>query len=309
MVGLPSLHALRVFESVARLGHLGAASAELHITTGAVSHQLRLLQEQLNVNLFEKKGRRLALTAKGEHLQKCMARALLGIGDGVRDIRADKLEVTKETTLRVSLPPTLSATWLSPRLFQFLTDHRHIRLRVDAKSYFEEVDWKRTDAAIVYGNPPWPGFWWRMLHGIRLTPVCSPQLLRGPNAIRTAADVVAHRLLHEDDGSEWKRWLAAARVSYPGDPDVLFVDFGMVLQAARDGQGVALVDDVLSSRDLDEGTLVQPLSLSVPAEKNYHVVCTEEKLADPSLSSFVEWLIEQSLPENLTFNGVDASSV
>jgi LysR family glycine cleavage system transcriptional activator len=110
--------------------------------------------------------------------------------------------------------------------------------------------------------------------------------------------VVAHRLLHEDDGSEWRRWLAQARVAYhPGDQDISFNDFGMILQAARDGQGVALVDDVISSRDLDEGRLVQPLSLNVPASKNYHCICTEENLSNPAIGSLVDWLVEQSQPE------------
>jgi LysR family glycine cleavage system transcriptional activator len=298
MTAFPPLHSLKVFESVARLGQLGAASAELHITIGAVSHQLKALQNHLGVSLFEKKGRRLMLTESGSVLQRSVSKAMADIGEGIRDVLNGDTGRKQETVLRLSLPPVLSATWLTPRIFKFLADNRHIRLRIEFAVQFETVDWRRTDLAVVYGNPPWPGFWSRMLHGIKLTPVCSPQLLRGPNAIRTPADVVAHRLLHEDDGSEWRRWLAQARVAYhPGDQDISFNDFGMILQAARDGQGVALVDDVISSRDLDEGRLVQPLSLNVPASKNYHCICTEENLSNPAIGSLVDWLVEQSQPE------------
>jgi len=297
MATFPPLHSLKVFESVARLGHLGAASAELHITIGAVSHQIKSLQDHLGIALFEKKGRRLALTENGMMLQRSVSKAMADIGEGIRDVLAGEAGRKQETVLRLSLPPVLSATWLTPRIFSFLSDNRHIRLRIEFSIDFPGIDWRRTDLAIVYGNPPWPGFWSRMLHGIKLTPVCSPQLLRGPNAIRIPSDVVAHRLLHEDDGSEWRRWLAQARVAYPGDPDIWFRDFGMILQAARDGQGVALVDDVISSRDLDEGRLVQPLFLSIPAAQNYHCICTEESLSNPAIGLLVDWLVEQSQPD------------
>lgn len=297
MTAFPPLHSLKVFESVARLGQLAAASAELHITIGAVSHQLKALQDHLGITLFEKKGRRLVLTESGSVLQRSVSKAMADIGEGIRDVLNGDTGRKQETVLRLSMPPILSATWLTPRIFKFLADNRHIRLRIEFAGKFEAVDWRRTDFAIVYGNPPWPGFWSRMLHGIKLTPVCTPQMLRGPGAIKTPADVLAHRLLHEDDGSEWRRWLAQARVPYPGDPDISFNDFGMILQAARDGQGVALVDDVLSARDLDEGRLVQPLSLSIPASHNYHCICTEENLSNPAIGALVDWLVEQSQQE------------
>lgn len=293
MAKLPPLNSLRVFESVARHGQLSAASAELNITIGAVSHQLRTLREQLGVDLFAKRGRRLVVTDRGAILQRTISKALAGISEGLKEAINDAEMQSQSMTLRLALPPELTASWMSPRLFRFMDDNPYLRLDVSAAIRFDDVDWRTTDAAIIYGNPPWPGFWWRMLHGIRLMPVCSPQLLRGPNAIRQPSDVVAHRLLHEDDGSEWRRWLAQARVPYPGDADVYFKDFGVILQAARDGEGVALVDDVIAARDLDEGRLVQPLSLSVPAAKNYHILCLEENLSSRGISQFVDWLIEQ----------------
>ncbi len=291
---LPPLHALRVFESVARLGHVGAAAAELHVTPGAISQQLRSLQSTLNLALFRRVGRRLVLTDEGLALQRSVARALAEIVSGVDDLTRRVSAERPETLLTVGMPPVLGATWFIAHVFGFLADHRHIRLRVATVIEFEQVDWRRIDVAVIYGNPPWPGFWWRLLHGVQLTPVCSPVLLRGPKGIRHPSDLSGHRLLHEDDGSEWRRWLALARVPYPGAADVYFDDFGLVLQAARDGQGVALIDDVISSRDLDEGRLVQPLSLSVPAAKNYHCVCSEENLGNPEIGAFVDWLIARA---------------
>ena len=294
MTAMPPLHSLRVFESVARLGHLSAAAAELAITAGAVSHQLRSLQDHLCLPLFEKRGRRLVLTRKGRALQTAISGAMAGISAGIKEITTDTENVAPDTVLHVSLPPVLAQTWLSIKLFRLMAEHPHLRFSVEFAAEFEAIDWRRTDVAIVYGNPPWIGFWWYMLHGVQLTPVCSPQLLRGPSAIRSPSDVVSHRLLHEDDGSEWRRWLARARVPYPGEPDVYFKDFGMILQAARDGHGVALVDDVIASRDLDEGRLVQPVTLSVPAAKNYHCICLEDSLKAPAVDLFVSWLVAEA---------------
>ncbi|MGO7573651.1 LysR substrate-binding domain-containing protein [Rhizobium ruizarguesonis] len=294
MVTFPPLHMLKVFESVARQGQLRGTAAELNITIGAVSHQLKALQEHLGVALFEKQGRRLVLTERGARLQRAVSRGLADFGQGIRDVLNDDAGEKQEATLRLFLPPILTSTWMSLRIFAFLEDNPHIRLKMEFGIVFEAIDWRRTDAAIVYGNPPWPGLWWRMLHGIRLMPFCSPRLLHGLNPIRLPSDVLAHRLLHEDDGTEWRRWLAQARLPYPGPPDVQFNDFGMILQAARDGHGVALVDDVVTARDVDEGRLVQALSLSVPAAKNYHCLCMEENLSNPAIGLFIDWLVEQS---------------
>ncbi|MCY1382610.1 Glycine cleavage system transcriptional activator [compost metagenome] len=104
-------------------------------------------------------------------------------------------------------------------------------------------------------------------------------------------DLARHRLLHEDNGAQWQQWLAEAGYSGTGAADVYFEDFGMVLQAARDGFGVALSDEIVSARDLDEGRLVQPLALSVPAVHNYYCVCTEAKRERPEVMAFIDWLM------------------
>lgn len=293
-MALPPLHAFRVFESVARLGNVSAAAAELHVTPGAVSQQIRALQTALGIDLFHKRGRQLALTPSGTQLQRSVASAMEAIHAGVRQVSAQKYNEASKQTLTISIPQVHGVAWLATRLFTFMADSPNFQLKVVTSNHFHGVDWRKTDVAIVYGVPPWPGFWWRLLHGIRMTPVCSPQLLRGPNAIRQPSDLAFHRLLHEDDGSQWRRWQAEAGIAYAGDADVYFDDFGMVLQAARDGFGIALSDEVVSARDLDEGRLVQPLQLSVPAVHNYYCICAEAKRDTAEVGNFVDWLIEEA---------------
>ncbi|SFP91185.1 LysR family transcriptional regulator, glycine cleavage system transcriptional activator [Mesorhizobium sp. NFR06] len=291
---LPPLNALRVFESVARLGHMGAAAAELHVTPGAVSQQIRSLQLSLGIELFEKRGRQLALTEEGATLQRSVRKALDTLMVGVRDVAARKAASITKSVLTISMPQVHGVAWLATRLFDFMAENRNFTLNVVTAARFNQVDWRKADISVVYGVPPWPGFWWQLLHGIRMTPVCSPQLLRGPNAIRQIGDLASHRLLHEDDGSQWRRYQAAAGGVYTGSSDVFFDDFGIVLQAARDGYGVALSDEIISARDLDEGRLVQPLPLAVPAIHNYYCLCAEAKRQREDVSYFIDWLVAEA---------------
>lgn len=161
---LPPLHAFKVFEVVARLGHVGAAAAELHVTPGAVSQQLRSLQLHLGVELLAKKGRRLVLTEAGLALRQSVGAAMAEIGEGVRNLSAQRTDRQPEVVLNICIPPVLGTTWLSPRLFAFMAEHRHVRLQVSTGIEFHAIDWRRTDLAIVYGNPPWPGFWLSLIH-------------------------------------------------------------------------------------------------------------------------------------------------
>lgn len=290
-MALPPLNSFRVFESVARLGSLTGAAVELHVTPGAVSQQIKSLQGALGVDLFEKRGRHLFLTPTGRAFYQRVSLSLDEIYDAVSTVKLSSRETQAPITLTLSIPPAEGVTWLASPLFNFLDQARGIKLDVRSATYFNQIDWRKVDVAVVYGTPPWSGFWWRLLHGIRLTPVCSPQFLRGPRAIRSVEDLEKHRLLHEDDGAQWHQWLAEAGSSHLHFSDVYFQDFGMVLQAARDGFGIALSDEVVSARDLNEGRLVQPLPLSTAAVHNYYCVCAEATRDRPEAVAVIEWLL------------------
>ncbi len=293
-MALPPLNALRAFESVARLGYVSAAAAELHVTPGAVSQQLRSLQLSLGVELFQKHGRQLVLTESGIALQRSVGKAMDAITFGVREVAAQRFKEAGKKSLSISIPQIHGVAWLASRLFNFMADNPRLTLSITTSGFFQGVDWRKTDVAVVYGVPPWPGFWWKLLHGIHMTPVCSPQLLRGPTALRQPADLAHHRLLHEDDGSQWRRYQAAIGAGHVGLSDVYFDDFGIVLQAARDGFGVALSDEIISARDLDEGRLVQPFSTTVPAIHNYYCICPDGNLEREEVAYFTEWLVNEA---------------
>ncbi|QRY78258.1 LysR family transcriptional regulator [Pseudomonas sp. PDNC002] len=289
-MALPPLHSFRVFESVARLGSLAAAAVELHVTTGAVSQQVKALQASLGVELFEKRGRQRVLTASGRELQKRVASAMGEITEAVQALQSG-IRQEERVAISLSIPPAEGVEWLTRPLLRFMEESSSVRVSVITAPGMPQVDWRRADIAVIYGTPPWPGFWWSLLHGIRMTPVCSPQYLRGPRAIHEVADLARHRLLHEDDGSQWQQWLSEAGFGRGGAEDIHFEDFGMVLQAARDGFGVALSDETVSARDLDEGRLVRPLPISVPAVHNYYCICPEATRERPEIRAFIEWLL------------------
>ncbi|MCY1274236.1 Glycine cleavage system transcriptional activator [compost metagenome] len=293
-MNLPPLNAFRVFETVARLGHVGAAAAELHVTPGAVSQQIRSLQSSLGVELFTRQGRHLVLTQAGLTLHGAVARGMREIGEGVRQVVSELQQAAPPLLLTISTEPVFGASWLLPRLFAFRAEHPHIRLRVISAARAAEVDWKKADIALLYDAPPWDGLWWRPLRSLHMFPVCCPQLLHGPNGLRQPADLVHHRLLHEDDGTLWRRWLVEARVPYPGDADVHIESFGIALQAARDGYGVALSDEFNSYRDLEEGRLVRPFALKVPAGLDYYCLSLEERRNVPEVAQLIDWLMDQA---------------
>jgi LysR family glycine cleavage system transcriptional activator len=290
-MALPPLHSLKVFESVARLGSLAAAAVELHVTTGAVSQQVKALQASLGVELFAKRGRHLVLTANGQQLQKRVANAMGEISEALEELQAGITLEREVVAITLSIPPAEGMEWLTTPLLRFMEESQSVRVNVITAPGMPQVDWRRADVAIVYGAPPWPGFWWRLLHGIRMTPLCSPQYLQGPQAIRTVEDLVRHRLLHEDDGSQWQQWLAEVGFGRGGVEDIHFEDFGMVLKAAREGFGVALSDEAVSARDLDEGRLVRPLPITVQAVYNYYVVCSESTRERPEIRAFTDRLL------------------
>lgn|GEM_PF-1718050 len=243
------------------------------------------------MELFCKQGRQLVLTPSGRQLHKRVAAAMREISEAIGELHIGNEQEQDLVEITLSTPPAEGTEWLVSPLLRFMSESQSVKVTVITAANMAQVDWRRADVAVVYGTPAWPGYWWRLLHGIRMIPVCSPQYLRGPLAIHEIGDLVKHRLLHEDDGSQWQRWRAEAGFVRGGFDDIHFEDFGMVLQAAREGFGVALSDETVSARDLDEGRLVCPLPISVPALHNYYVVCAESARERPAVRAFIDWLL------------------
>jgi LysR family glycine cleavage system transcriptional activator len=202
---LPALTALRAFEAAARLGSVTAAATELSVTQGAVSRQIRLLEEDLGQALFRRLHRGLELTAGGEKLSLSLSDAFAQIGHAVADLKRPNDVVS------VKAAPTFAIRWLLPRLVRFRRAHPAIKLVV--ATAWHEVDLVREsfDCGITGCGAPQvrnPHYIWLELVKETILPVCTPAYARKMGAPHSAADFARHTLLHPTpDRSDWRLWM------------------------------------------------------------------------------------------------------
>ena len=294
MARLPTLNALRAFEAAGRHLSFTRAAEELHVTQAAVSHQIKSLEEQLGIRMFRRGPRGLLLTDAGQAYLPEVREAFQRLTTATERL----LEDDARGAITVSVLPSFAARWLVPRLTRFREEHSDIEIRVAADDRLADFDRDDVDVAIRYGRGDYPG-----LHADRflteeLYPVCSPKLLERlpldrPEQLRD------HTLLHDDMRMDWSMWLLAAGVEgVEPRRGPSFTDSSMVLQAAVDGQGVALGRSALALDDIAAGRLVRPFEFSLPADYAYYIVCPERTAGRPSIKTFREWLLAQSAPDD-----------
>jgi len=290
---LPTLNALKAFEAAGRHLSFTRAAEELHVTQAAISHQIKSLEEQLGIRMFRRGPRGLLLTDAGQSYLPEVREAFQKLTAATERL----LEDDARSTITVSVLPSFAARWLVPRLTRFREDHPDVEVRVSADDRLADFDRDDVDLAIRYGRGDYPG-----LHADRflteeLFPVCSPELLKRLPLDRPE-QLCDHTLLHDDMRMDWSMWLLAAGVEGV-DPrrGPSFNDSSMVLQAAVDGQGVALGRSALALDDLAAGRLVRPFDFALPAEYAYYILCPERTANRPNIKTFREWLLAQSTPE------------
>lgn len=277
------MQALRAFEAAARARSLSRAAETLHVTHGAISHQIKALEASIGVPLIERAGRGIRVTEEGERLAGRLRAALAEITDAVREAG----ERSNPRRLRVSVMPSFAARWLLPRLGRFLARHSDIDL--DVRSSVALVDFRRDDAdvAIRHGLGNWPDVKSEFLMGDAFFPVCSPRLPKRPTRPR---DLARHTLLRADD-EHWKPWFDAVGLDWP-EPSrgPIFNDSALMLQACAEGQGIALARTSLLGNDLRNGVLMRLFDIDVPAIRKYYLVYPPRFAQSPKLAQFRAWL-------------------
>lgn len=286
---LPPLNPLRAFEAAARLGSLSKAASELNVTHGAVSHQIRALEEALKVSLFERSARRLRLTPQGAELLPAVSSAF----DGIAAATQRMTRPASSGRLSVSCVPALLSLWLIPRLSSFSARFPDISLKLMASNDPQEIRSPDVDICILYGDGGWSDCWLRKWSDLELFPIVSPTLINN-RPIRTIRDLADHVMLHGDDGREWNTWLAAAdALDLKRGQQHMFSDARLSTEAALNGHGVALGDSVTASGLLAKGQLVTPFNLSVPAVDAFYVACRNEVRSAPIAQVFIDWLFAE----------------
>ena len=291
---LPPLNALRAFEAGARHLSFTKAAEELHVTQAAISHQVKLLEEDLGVSLFRRMTRKLALTEEGRALLRVAGEALDAIAGEAARLR----EAPGGRTLSLSLIPTFGVKWLAPRLGRFWAAHPDIDLRLHHSIHLVDFARDEVDAAVRWGGGAWPGVEAVYLMRAGLVPVCSPALCKGPPALNVPDDLRHHTLLHERDYVDWAQWLAVAgahevearRGPIIDDPSVLH-------QAAIDGQGVALESESIVRADLEAGRLVKPFDVDLDRDNAYYLVAPPRHFDRPNVQAFRDFLLSELAAE------------
>ncbi len=293
---LPSLSAIRFFEAAARNLSFTKAAEEMFVTQGAVSKQIKMLEEQLGCQLFSRKGPILELTQDGQELLATVSTALETIQEGVSRIRRKS-----DTTLTLSVLPSFASIWLMPKIMEFEDQHPHISVRQTTS--FSVVDFSIStdiDAAIRLGRGDWDGLYTRQLTRDYMFPVCDPAtalkitkigdlenhtMLIDPHArIHTKGSKEAREL------GEWKTWFESAGADMHIRDSRIIDETSTLIRAAVLGKGIALVREELVADYLATGVLVRLFDVDYHSNLHYYFVCPMERKGEEKISLFRHWL-------------------
>jgi LysR family glycine cleavage system transcriptional activator len=287
---LPPLTTLHAFEAAARRLSFKSAAEELHVTPGAISQQIKVLEDRIGTALFLRHTRRVELTEAGRVLLVPTQQAFRALADAVARIRG----TDQGKLLSVSLLPSFAALWFVPRLGHFRARHPDIDVRISATPKLADINHDEVDVVIRYGLGDYPGLHVEHLLADDLFPVCSPKLLEGPVPLRKPADLAHHTLIHDELRQEWELWMRAAGIEgLDTSRGPSFSLWDLAFQAAIAGQGVALGRSTLVGEYLKSGKLVKPFDVMSHSRFGYYLVCLPERANEPKIAALRAWLKEE----------------
>ena len=289
---LPPFLTLTALEAAARHRSYSRAARELHVTHGAVSQQIRKLEEELGATLFVRQGNAMVPTPTGAALAARVSEALGVLREGVDVARA-----SSQGPLVISTSAAFATRWLVTRLGRLSrqTDEPDLQLRVQDRLADFVTD--GVDIGLRFGRGPWPGAESVQLLGERLFPVCSPDFL-ARHPVSRPEDLLAVPRLRYTSG-HWRTWFRAMGLEEPAqEPAITFDDTSLMLDAAAQGMGMALARSGLSERDLREGRLVRPFShmagSEVTVETGHHFVWRADSPKLARILKLRDWFLAET---------------
>ncbi|APX76190.1 Gcv operon activator [Achromobacter insolitus] len=291
MTAMLPLQALRTFVEVSQRGSITAAAQALHVTPGAISQQIRLLEERLGIALLVRERHGMRMTEAGADVYPMLSAAFAQIDKAV-----DMLEAMKaRQSLTVSTVATFAASWLVPRLGRFKQRHPHIEIRVEATPALVDLRRDHVDVALRHGLGDYPGLDVVPLMAPVLVPVAAPGLAASVT-LAEPADCLDYPLLHDADRADWPLWLSAHGVAQ--DPRAqrgnAFDDDFLLIRAAESGQGLALVPAAHAQEEIAAGRLVQVLDKPWPSRFAYYAVSRPGAAQRPEVRAFIDWILEEA---------------
>lgn len=289
---LPSLHALATFEASARHRSFRRAADELNVTAGAVSRQIKALEEELGATLFERTAPGLGLTAEGELLRGVLSETFLRLGETV-----DSIRLGRQPQVTVASTHAFAKCWLMPRMNRFWQNHPDVCVNHLISDDGRDYRRSEVDLRIRYGFGAWAGETSLKLFDDLLYPVAAPGFAARYGSI-TATDLPRLPLLHVDwvdpDWTSWDELLRRGNVAHAGLTGRRFSNFDVALQACKDGQGVAVGWNRLVADLISAGELVRFTSLSVPSPGGYYLTSNANLTLRAPAAEFRDWLLGEA---------------
>ncbi|MCX5543076.1 transcriptional regulator GcvA [Paraburkholderia sp. CNPSo 3076] len=286
---LPPLNALRAFDASARHLNFRLASAELGVTQGAVAQQVRVLEDALNLPLFARGPRGLALTTEGQTYFAAVQRALTIVADATAALNL------RSTSLTISTTPSFASKWLIPRLAEFGEQHPEIDVRIIADAALCNFRSDGVDIAVRLGKPPFAkGLVSDLLFPLQVFAVASPQLLKPDQPVRTISDLENYVLLH-DSHDLWPEFFNAlgCTSALGGLKGPHFSQSSLAIDAAIAGHGIALTSEHLVERDIAAGRLRRLFDFSLSLSLGYYVVLPQSSVRWETSQKLRTWLLAQ----------------
>ena len=296
---MPPLSSLRAFEAAARHLSFTQAAKELNVTAGALSHQIRGLEEFLGLRLFQRKTRSVALTEQGKSLYPGLQEGFGLIHNAVRGLR----KFADDRVLVVSTSPGFTAKWLVPRLYRFAEAYPGIDLRISASisaASFANDDLDVAIRNLPLNSPRDPALTYEKLIDVGLVPVCAPKLMERMAGLDMATILAEIPLIHDDSLADctnmptWTNWLQAADIKGKEmDRGLRFNSADHALNAALGGAGLLLTHHILAYDDLRAGRLLAPFATKLPTERSYYFVSQKTKAAKDKIQILRHWLLQE----------------
>ncbi len=299
---MPPFKSSEAFVVAARALSFTEAASTLNITVPAVSRRIQTLESDLGVPLFQRKHRALALTSAGESYFSNLEPAIDCIRRASHRVRSGG----RSRSVKISLPASLAANWLLPRLHHFHDAHGGVHVELESNNEYSELESAgehmelaegEADLVIRFCSGNWPGLHSARLFDLEAFPVFSPSFLMRDNACRLE-ELGALPLLGIKARPElWPEWFHSAGLPHPARIDQEFDNAHLLYRAAACGLGIALGVDVLVQPYLDDGQLVRPFNLQFRLSNSYYVVCRSADLSRRPVSTFRDWLLAQAAGE------------
>jgi len=286
---IPSTSCLIAFDTSARHLSFTKAAHELHMTQGAVSRQVAIMEEYLEVKLFERINRRLILTEAGREYAVQVASILKQIEMATFQVMTHN---SLASVLNLAILPTFGIKWLIPRLTKFSAAYPDVLLNLSTEVLPFDFNTRQVDAAIHFGEPDWPDAVMVRLMGEEVVPVCSRQMLERISSVEDLAQTTL--LQHTTRPQAWQDWFRHVGVDCPNAlSGPRFEQLNMVIQAAMVGMGVALMPKFLVETELSLGQLHVPFPFAVKSPQSYYLAYPEKNASKPAVIKFRAWLLSE----------------